>query len=145
MLTHSHRGSSTRGAPQVILLCERDESIRRTLKRSLSFEGFAIVPVPDLLRALAYVDLELTAERPDALPDVIVTSVPEWGPGHAASLSLIRRISRRIPVVVLTGLADTESVTSFLAGTSVEVLEKPVSATDLRAALRRAERRRNLH
>ncbi|HEX4476620.1 MAG TPA: hypothetical protein VH142_16145 [Polyangiaceae bacterium] len=130
---------------QVVLLSERDDALRRALGRALSFSGFSVIPVPDLPRAAAYIEEGPDAGHDGSLPDVIVTDVPSWGSQRDAALSLVRRLSRRVPIVVLANGGDFPFFGEGRASPMIEVLEKPVAPQDLQAAVLRVHARLRYH
>src|SRR5690349_3789531 len=87
--------------PANVLLSESDDALRRALARVLTYEGFTVTPVPDLLRGLMYVNREIETEHHEAIPDVVITGIPSDGE-YAETLALARKVGRRIPVVLLT-------------------------------------------
>jgi DNA-binding response OmpR family regulator len=104
-----------------------------------------VITVADLPRAVAYLDEEFAKGRSDALPDVIVADVPPWGPEHLASISLLRRLSRRLPVVAMTDLGESAAFMGGERFALLEVIEKPIDAAALRAAVLRVQARQFLH
>ncbi len=125
----------------IVLVSGPDDALRRALSRVLAYEGFAVVPVPDLLRALMYLNREIEAEHYDAVPDVVITDVPS-GADHDEALALARSVARRVPVVLVTDAGDANALADSPCGSIIEMVEKPVTASKLTAAVLRAKIRR---
>ena len=132
-------------ATKVVLLSERDDALRRALGRALSVDGFSVITVANLARAVAYLDEEFENDHSDALPDVIVADIPPWGPEHDAAVSLVRRLARRVPVVAMTDLGASHFFLDGRRISMIEVVEKPIHAADLRAAMLRVQARQLYH
>ncbi|WP_317889558.1 MULTISPECIES: response regulator transcription factor [unclassified Cupriavidus] len=102
-----------------------DDSVRRALGRVLTAHGYAVAMFPS---AEAFLDeADLDAGPACVLLDLLMPDMD--------GLMLQQGLQGRVPVIFLSGHGDvTRAVQAMQAG-AIEFLEKPVSDTDLLAAV----------
>jgi CheY-like chemotaxis protein len=116
------------GEAKKVLIVEDDTDVRTMIAEGLRSEGFAILEAKNGLEAL----LQVKRERPAAV--VVDIEMPRLGGLEA--LKRIRAFDRAIRVVVVSGYADEHRQRALELGAGA-VLKKPVSLSDLLAALGR--------
>ena len=134
------------GAPQpvaapsaTVLAVDDDALVRRTLESVLGAEGWRVVTRPTgegLLEVLA-----------DALPDLVVLDVDMPGRGGLELCGTLRADSRWavLPVLVLTGRTDLETVRGAFDAGADDFVAKPIVGPELVARItNRLERTRLL-
>jgi DNA-binding response OmpR family regulator len=117
----------------LILIIEDDPSIRLGLKKTLSFEGFAVAEAPDGERGL-----ELAFER---APDLVVIDLmlPRLNGYEVAKT--IRKHDPDVPLLILSAKAEeVDKLTGFDVGAD-DYVTKPFSARELVARIKAALRR----
>lgn len=129
----SQEGLSTARSVQgrrKVLVVDDEEHIRKNVCRVLTLEGYEAVGAASGKEALEKLARE---EFPVALIDIKMPGMD--------GLELLRRISEKSPRTVrimLTGMADKESVQAALAGRAFGYLIKPCKLDDLIGTVRRA-------
>jgi CheY-like chemotaxis protein len=111
-----------------VLLVDDDASVRRTIARFLTFEGFSVVEASNGLEALTYL-------RSGAGASVIVLDLrmPVMDGWTFRREQLLDPLLEHIPVVVLSG-ADADRFSELAAA---EAFEKPVRMAQVAGAVRR--------
>lgn len=112
-------------ARATVHIVDDDESVRRALGRVLTAHGHAVAMFPS---AEAFLDeADLDAGPACVLLDLLMPDMD--------GLMLQQDLQGRVPVIFLSGHGDvTRAVQAMQAG-AIEFLEKPVSDTDLLAAV----------
>ena len=115
-----------------ILLVDDEEPIRGLLKRGLEMDGHAVLTAVDgedgldrLVETEGAFDLVLT--------DIRMPSMDGIALAHAA-----KRVYPDVVVLLMTGFADQRERTADLQDVVVDVLTKPFSLAEVRAAVARA-------
>lgn len=123
-----------------VFLVDDDPSVRRALVRLLRSQG---------LTAASFAKAEdfLSEVPPDVGPACLVVDLLMPGISGLELQGLMRERGSDMPVVFISGWGDLGSGVRAMKGGAVDFLEKPVSAPDLLAAVRRSlaqhrERRR---
>ena len=120
-----------------IAIIDDDQSIRKSLSRTLSVAGFEVVAFSSANEFLAAVDTDKVA---CAVSDLRMPGVD--------GLALQRTLRARLPhlsMVFITGHGDVPTGVSAMKAGAVDFLEKPVRSDVLLEAINRAiERSRNL-
>lgn len=120
-----------------LLLVEDEDDARASLVRTLKREGYECGAAADEVAALAL----LETERFDgAIVDVVL------GKKVNAGLDLVPELLARCgqaPVIIITAFADMGKVKAALNAGASYLLEKPFTAADLLAVLRRLLTRRD--
>jgi signal transduction histidine kinase/DNA-binding response OmpR family regulator len=118
--------------PQLLII-EDEPDLRSYLTRLFSKDGYAVKAVGDAENAHAW--LENNADNP---PDMVITDVMLPGQSGLDLLGLIRQDDRmvRLPVVVLTALADAESAVAAFAAGADDFVSKPFNSAELLARVR---------
>src|ERR1700735_238743 len=120
-----------------IAIIDDDQSIRKSLSRTLSVAGFEVVAFSSANEFLAAVDTDKVA---CAVSDLRMPGVD--------GLALQQTLRARLPhlsMVFITGHGDVPTGVSAMKAGAVDFLEKPVSSDVLLEAINRAiERSRNL-
>lgn len=123
------------GPSLTLLIAEDDPSVRRLLERCWRTDGARVLCARDGLEALMLARAEL--------PQLIIMDVlmPRLN-GHQVCHSLRAHGStRRIPILMLTGLATVQDEIRALEGGADDYLPKPFNIEELRARARRLLRR----
>lgn len=112
-------------ARATVNIVDDDDSVRRALGRVLTAHGYAVAMFPS---AEAFLDeADLDAGPACVLLDLLMPDMD--------GLMLQQGLQGRVPVIFLSGHGDvTRAVQAMQAG-AIEFLEKPVSDTDLLAAV----------
>jgi class 3 adenylate cyclase len=122
-----------------ILVVDDDPLNRKLLTGSLERDGHRATPAPDGAAALA-------AIAEDA-PDVILLDIEM---PRMDGMELLRRIkeeaaTRHLPVIMISGVEDTERLVRCLEMGAEDFLPKPVDAAILRARINAGLNRKALH
>ena len=118
--------------PRKALVVDDDADIREVLAEQLATHGFEVLMAGNGLAAL----LQVKRQR----PAVVVLDVMMPRLGGLEALKRIRAFHPEAKVVVVSGSLDDEVRRQALALGAAGVLEKPVSLTDILAALGETER-----
>lgn len=115
-----------------VLIVDDSADTREMYESALAYAGFRVLQADNGADALS--------RAADALPDVIVTdlSIP-----RIDGFELLARVrmdprTQRIPVIVLSGWADTDASQRAIAAGAAAFLLKPCSPQSLIAEVRRA-------
>jgi len=116
-----------------LLIIEDEPDLRSYLTRLFARDGYAVEAVGDAENAHAR--LEKNADNP---PDMVISDVMLPGQSGLDLLALIRQDERmaRLPVVVLTALADVESAVQAFAAGADDFVAKPFNSAELLARVR---------
>jgi RNA polymerase sigma factor (sigma-70 family) len=117
-------------ADATVLIVDDDPAVRRSVSRLVRSAGFAAETFPT---PAAF----LRRPLPDGPTCVLLDLCMEGMTGLEVQ-DVLRRDKRAVPVVFLSGQATVPGAVSGLKQGAEDFLEKPVRATDLIAALRRA-------
>jgi PAS domain S-box-containing protein len=112
-----------------VLVVDDDESLRRGLEKLLAAEGFSVSTAPDGEAALA--------EARRALPDVVLTDLHMPRMDGVELCTRLHEIDEDLPVILMTGHADLQSVIESLRERAEDFLTKPL---EYEAVLWRVER-----
>jgi len=116
-----------------VLVVDDDPDVRDSLRRSLTFEGYAVSTAADGLQALDAV----AADR----PDVVVLDLQMPVLGGLEACRRLRKQGNDVPVLMLTARdATRDRVTGLDAGAD-DYLPKPFALEELLARLRALARR----
>ncbi|HEX7210328.1 MAG TPA: response regulator, partial [Propionibacteriaceae bacterium] len=120
----------TAGNRPQLLIIEDEPDLRTYLTRLFTKNGYAVEAIGDAENAHAW--LEGHADDP---PDMVITDVMLPGQSGLDLLALIRQDDRmaRLPVVVLTALADAESAIEAFAAGADDFVAKPFNSAELLA------------
>jgi len=121
----SHDGGSSRGGH--VLLVEDNADLRRYIVRLLRDDGWEVTEAPDAETALAI----------DFTPDLVLSDVMLPGVDGLALVRLLRTnpALNRIPVILLTARAGSESAATGLAAGADDYIVKPFDPGELLARL----------
>lgn len=116
--------------PARIMLIEDDTLIRENLSEILTLEGYEVVTAVDGLDALAQLQSEPT-------PDLVITDLQmPRANGWVVALELRREpLFASIPLVVISGVHDTDSAGGFLGAAAT--FQKPFDVPGLLETLHR--------
>jgi two-component system KDP operon response regulator KdpE len=127
------QGESSSGTPQVILVVEDEDSIRRFLRPSLKGEGFAVSETDSGREALKLVD--------SLQPDLVLLDL---GLPDIDGIEVLRglRKASAVPVIIITARGREEEKIAGLDAGAEDYLTKPFSVGELLARIRVALRHR---
>jgi len=114
-----------------ILLAEDDDSVRAFVKRALELDGHSVTAAED--GALALEILEQCGDRFDLLLSDIKMPVMD---GIALALNAARTFPA-LPILLMTGFADQRERAHGLDQLVRDIVPKPFSLADIRAAVTR--------
>ncbi|HMI94357.1 MAG TPA: EAL domain-containing protein, partial [Polyangiales bacterium] len=113
-----------------ILVVDDDETVRRSVQRMLTREGYAVV---EAANGDAAVEI-LARDRFDA----VLSDISMPGLDGIALLRVVRERDPDVPVVLLTGVPELRTALSALELGAYRYLAKPVAPTELAALLAKA-------
>jgi DNA-binding NtrC family response regulator len=119
-----------------ILIVDDEANIRRALRMVLEPEGYAVVEADSAEKAL-----ELLAAEP---VDLGVFDIKLPGMDGLALLSRARELWRDLPVIMISGHADTSDVVDAVKRGAADFFPKPVDRDRVLVSLRNALSRRTL-
>lgn len=131
------RGPGDVATPLRVLIVDDDAGSRASLEALLSAEGFAPSTAPDGHAALAEVERRL--------PDIVLTDLRMPGMDGDELCRRLHEIRDDLPVIIMTGHSDLQSVTKSLRAGAEDYLIKPLQFDAVlwcveRAITRRTER-----
>jgi CheY-like chemotaxis protein len=109
-----------------ILVIDDDDAVRRSLVESVEALGFRAIEASDGTSGLAALE-----QAPDLM--MVDFAMPGMNGAEVAHAARIRR--PELPIILVTGYADTAALTAAVEAGSV-VLRKPVELDELEATLR---------
>lgn len=120
----------------LLFLAEDDTELRGLFASSLRKHGYDVLDAADGVELLAY--LSAVAAKAIPRPDAIVMDVRM--PGHSGlDLLLALRLAEwDVPILLMTAFGEASLRRKAAELGAVTVLDKPLSATELVAAVRRA-------
>ena len=126
-------GEQDTGDRPRLLIIEDEPDLRTYLARLFSKDGYAVEAIGDAENAYAWLD-----NNADNPPDMVITDVMLPGQSGLDLLAMIRQDDRlaRLPVVVLTALADVESAVAAFAAGADDFVSKPFNSAELLARVR---------
>lgn len=113
-----------------ILLVDDEPGIRKALARALRREGHEVLTAPDGRQALAI------AQRDH--PDLVITDIRMPGMDGLELLRRLRERRARVPAIVISAYATTETAVEAMRLGACDFLAKPFKLPELRVALERA-------
>ena len=116
-----------------VFVVDDDLSVRQSLRRLLSSEGYDVVVCGSAAEFLAL------PERPR--PSCLVTDLRMPGTTGLDLQDALRRSGRELPIIVSSGQADAATAARVRAAGAVRFLVKPFDVLDLFAAVDEALRR----
>jgi len=136
-----------------ILLVEDDNEMREVLATALRRDGYRVIEAEDGDDALDFLGEEISEGEPARLPNLIVSEIRLPQTSGLDVLEGTRRVSRHVPVILMTGFGDEETHARARELGALRVLDKPFALLDflaavndaLRAPLRRAPWERDGH
>ena len=122
----------------VVLLIEDDAEMRRFLARSLRRDGLRVVEAANGDDALDWLGPWALEGNLESAPDLIVSDIRLPYFNGLEILEGVRIAADRVPVILITGFPDDETIERALALGAECVLAKPFDIADFRSAVRRA-------
>jgi two-component system response regulator MprA len=116
-----------------VLYAEDDRSVRESVARALTYEGYAVRTVNDGAGAIAAID--------DDPPDVIVLDVSMPEVDGLTVCRRLRQLGNRTPVLMLTARHEVSDRVAGLDAGADDYLVKPFALDELLARLRALLRR----
>ena len=116
-----------------ILVADDDKSVRESLVRALTLEGYSVVAANDGAKALDLVKTER--------PDVVVLDVMMPAVDGLTVCRVLRAEKNRVPVLMLTARTETSDRVAGLDAGADDYLPKPFALEELLARLRALLRR----
>jgi CheY-like chemotaxis protein len=119
-----------------VLVAEEDPEVREALSILLTNQGYEVVAVRAAHELLAA--LEDTQLLPEQVPSfhAVVCDVTLAGTGRAPLLSLLRRMSPSVPLVVMTSPDDPLTQAEAFRRAADAVMDKPIDPAHLLTVLR---------
>ena len=127
-----------RWGASVVLLIEDDDEMRRFLARALRRDGLRVVEAANGDDALDWLGPWALEGNLEAAPDLIVSDIRLPYFSGLEILEGIQIAADIVPVILITGFPDDETVEKALALGAECVLSKPFDIADFRRAVRRA-------
>lgn len=127
-----------RWGASVVLLIEDDDEMRRFLARALRRDGLRVVEAANGDDALDWLGPWALEGNLEAAPDLIVSDIRLPYFSGLEILEGIQIAADIVPVILITGFPDAETVEKALALGAECVLSKPFDIADFRRAVRRA-------
>ena len=115
-----------------ILITDDEDSMRALVARAIAMDGHEIVTAADGAEALELVTNE------DGAFDLLLTDIKMPVMDGIALALAVRRDFPDIPILLMTGFADQRERASGLDAIVNDVITKPFSVADIRAAAARA-------
>src|SRR5512138_1658424 len=124
------------GTKPTVLVVDDEANIRRVLRMVLEPEGYAVVEAESAEKAL-----DLLAAEP---VDLCVFDIKLPGMDGLALLSRARELWRDLPVIMISGHADTSDVVDAVKRGAADFFPKPVDRDRVLVSVRNALSRRTL-
>ncbi len=118
-----------------VLLAEDDRSVRESLVRAISLEGYGVTAVTNGAEALAYLA--------ESTPDVLLLDVSMPVVDGLTVCRVLRSEKNRIPILMLTARTETRDRVAGLDAGADDYLPKPFDLAELFARVRALLRRAN--
>lgn len=111
-----------------ILVADDEGPLRRSIKLILRQSGYKVTAVPDGQLALKVVsDLQSTTER----VDLVMTDLQMGGLTGMELLEELQQMDRTLPVLVMTGYGNKETVIELLRHGCTEYIDKPLDPQEV--------------
>src|SRR5919205_4593545 len=123
------------GKPTVLVV-DDEKNIRRTLRMVLEAEGYAVAEAESAEEALKLLEAEPV--------DVGVFDVRLPGMDGLALLARARELWRDLPVIVISGHAETPDVVEAMRRGAIDFFSKPVDRDRVVVSVKNALQRRSL-
>jgi CheY-like chemotaxis protein len=120
-------------APMRVLVADDDEDMLLLMAETLRADGYDVLTARDGEELL--VSLERAIDGGLAGVDLVITDVMMPGLSGLGALEALRRAQVRLPVIVMTVLADDSIWTVAKRLGAVGVLRKPFDVDDMRTAV----------
>jgi CheY-like chemotaxis protein len=123
--------SAWRGSGRVLII-DDEEAVRRAAAQMLKSIGFESVAAVDGRQGL-----DLFAAHPDAFQAILLDLTMPRLDG-AKTFDQLNRLTRKVPIVVMSGFSEQEAMSQFDPGEIAGFLQKPFKPEELQAILQRA-------
>ena len=120
-----------------LLIVDDDPSMRAWLEAFATGLGYAV--------ACAGSGEEAVRMFREREPDLVTLDLSMPGIDGLAVLCQLRAIARHVPVIMLSGVADTQAIALAVRHGATDFLRKPVEPQELEAAFSKALQRREVH
>ncbi|MGH9133272.1 MAG: response regulator transcription factor [Ilumatobacteraceae bacterium] len=118
-----------------MLLAEDDRSVRESLVRALTLEGYGVIPVTN--------GAEVLAHLAESTPDLLLLDVSMPVVDGLTVCRVLRSEKNRIPILMLTARTETRDRVAGLDAGADDYLPKPFDLDELLARIRALLRRAN--
>lgn len=118
-----------------VLLAEDDRSVRESLVRALTLEGYGVIPVTN--------GAEVLAHLAESTPDLLLLDVSMPVVDGLTVCRVLRSEKNRIPILMLTARTETRDRVAGLDAGADDYLPKPFDLDELLARIRALLRRAN--
>lgn len=135
---HPKKRRPPRLGQRVILLVEDDDELRRLLARVLRNDGHRVVEAANGDDALDWLGPWALEGSLEFAPDLIVSDIRLPYFTGLEILEGIRIAADEVPVILITGFPDEDTIARGLALGALCVIEKPFELGEFRAAVRSA-------
>ena len=117
----NHTASRSLAEPQVVLIVEDDAPLRAVARRCLERDGFSIVEAEDAAGALE----SFYARRPDII--LLDVGLPDGSGFDICSRLRMLEQGAQVPIIVVTGMDDNETVVDAYRSGATDFVAKPVN------------------
>lgn len=131
-----------RARPVHVLVAEDDADVRSQLVAGLRQEGYRVLEARDGLDLLDLIGAWYFPGTKAAPIDLVISDIRMPGQSGLDVLSTLGRLSRRIPVILITGYPDEETRAKARDLGAAALLVKPFGLSDLKAVVARVLRER---
>jgi DNA-binding response OmpR family regulator len=113
-----------------ILIAEDDALMAKTLETKLKLDGYEVITVQDGRSALKFLETEK--------PDLIITDIMMPLTSGLELISIIKSdLSKKIPVIVLSGMGEENIVLQAFEMGADDFLTKPFNSSELSLRVKR--------
>lgn len=112
-----------------ILVAEDEPLMLMAIEGKLKNEGYEVIGVPDGRQALMAVE--------QSEPDLIITDILMPYTSGLELISIVKSTGRKVPIIVLSGIGEEETVMEAFQLGADDFLTKPFNPTELSVRVKR--------